>query len=221
MEWSKIMTMRHFFYSANIQKTTGASTTIDCGLRLKSLFLKKWFPAIVILFIALYPLNGFGQAYLGWITKQANLRSGPGTEFRKLASLRAGKQIFIVSAEPENDFINIIDIATNREGYVSRSFVKFGKEVEKNEGGLFTPAGESSSDNPEIEIYNNTSRTLTLKLNTETYSFSPYKRRTLTLSSGSYDYRASAPGVIPDIGVESMEGNSRYTWEFYIVTRRR
>ncbi len=182
---------------------------------------KNWLVLCFLFFIAHFPIEGFCQAYLGWITKQANLRTGPGTEFSKISSLRPGKQIFIVSGDPENGFYNIIDIATNREGYVSRTCVKLGKEVQKNEGGIFTPSGESSTEDPEIEIFNNTSRTLTLKLNTETYSFSPYKRRTLTLSPGRYDYRASAPGIIPDIGVESMESNTRYSWEFYIVTMRR
>ena len=60
---------------------------------------------------------------------------------------------------------------------------------------------------------------MTLKLNSEIYSFSPNERKTITLSPGFYDYRASAPGVLPNIGSESMKSNMKYSWEFYIQTK--
>jgi len=146
---------------------------------------------------------GFSQSYLGWVTKQVNFRQGPGTDYGVISSLKQGTQIFIVSLETD------------------KSFVKLGDIVEKNERGMFTPSGKTSTYNPEIEIFNNTSMTLTLKLNSETYSFSPKQKRTITLSPGTYNYRASAPGVIPNIGTEYMESNMGYTWQFYIVTERR
>jgi hypothetical protein len=151
----------------------------------------------------------------------ANARQGPGTDYGVISSLKPGTQIFIVSLETENDFYNIIDIATDKEGYIHKSFVKLGDIVEKNERGMFTPSGKTSTYNPEIEIFNNTSLTLTLKLNSETYTFSPKQKKTITLSPGTYNYRASAPGVIPNIGTEYMESNMGYTWQFYIVTERR
>lgn len=161
------------------------------------------------------------QSYLGQVTKQVNFRQGPGTDYGIISSLKSGTQIFIVSLEAENDFYNIIDIATDKEGYIHKSYVKIGNTVKKNEMGMFTPNGKSSSDNTEIEIFNNTSLTLTLKLNNEKYIFSPKQRKTIILNPGIYDYRASAPGVTPNIGTEYLESNMGYTWEFYIVTERR
>lgn len=174
--------------------------------------------SICILILVLFAEVGFGQAYLGWTTKQVNFREGPGTEYDIISSLAPGTQIFIVSLESENEFYNIIDIETNTEGYIHKSFVKLGDRVESNEEGIFTPSGEISSTNPEIEIYNNTVKTLTLKLNFDTYTFSPHQRKTITLPPGNYNYRASAPGVIPDIGKEMVHSNMGYSWEFYIVT---
>lgn len=173
---------------------------------------------ILLTFLFLTSLTGFSQSYLGWVTSQVNFRQGPGTDYVVISSLQAGSQIFIVSLDTENDFYNVIDIASDKEGYIHKSFVKLGQEVEKNEKGMFTPSGKTSTYNPEIEIFNNTSLTLTLKLNSETYSFYPQQKRTITLSPGSYNYRASAPGVIPNIGTEYMESNMGYTWQFYIVT---
>jgi uncharacterized protein YgiM (DUF1202 family) len=175
---------------------------------------------ILTLFILTSTIS-FSQSYLGRVTKQVNFREGPGKEYSVISSLKQGTQIFIVSLETENDFYNIVDIATDKEGYIHKSFVKVGEIVEKNERGMFTPSGKTSTYNSEIEIFNNTSLTLNLKLNSETYTFSPKQTRTLTLSPGSYNYRASAPGVIPNIGTEFMESNMGYTWEFYIITERR
>lgn len=159
----------------------------------------------------------FSQSYLGWVTKQVNFRNGPGTDYEVISALNPGEQIFIVSLETKNDFYNIVDIATDKEGFVHKSFVRIGEIVEKNESGMFTPSGKTTTFDSEIEIFNNTLLTLTLKLNSATYNFSPKQKRMITLSPGTYNYRASAPGVIPNIGTEYMESNMGYTWQFYIV----
>lgn len=172
----------------------------------------------LLIILATFKIS-LSQSYLGWITKQVNFRTEPDKTAEVISSLKAGTQIFIISSETENDFYNIIDITTNKEGYVHKSFVKLGEYIPKNEGGLFSPEGSSSSYNPEVAIYNRTSKTLTLKLNSEIYTFSPSERKTITLSPGFYDYRASAPGVLPNIGSESMKSNMKYSWEFYIQTK--
>ncbi len=179
--------------------------------------MKKTLLTTFLIFAAFF--TSYSQSYLGWITKQVNFRTQPDKTSDVISSLKAGTQIFIISSEPENDFYNIIDINTNTEGYVHKSFVKLGEYVPKSNGGLFSPDGSSSSYNPEVSIYNNTSKTLTLKLNSEIFSFSPSERKTITISPGTYDYRASAPGVLPNIGSESLRSNTKYSWEFYIQTK--
>jgi hypothetical protein len=182
-------------------------------VRLKSILLH-----VAILLIG---FSSFSQSYLGAISKQVNLREGPGSEFKVLSSLKPKTQIFIVSLEDENGYYSVIDIRTNKSGYVNKSYVSVGKELPKSEGGLFTPSGSSSQADPEVEIFNNTSLTMTLKLNSESFTFKPKEKKTLTLSSISYSFIASAPGVIPNYGSEALESNTKYTWQFYIVTRYR
>ncbi len=163
----------------------------------------------------------FSQSYLGTVTKLVNFRKGPGTDYSIISTMKPGTQIFIISLETENGFYNIIDIATDKEGYINKSFVKPVREVESSKEGIFSPSGETSNYNPDVEIFNNTSLTLTLKLNSETYAFHPKQKRTISLTPGAYQYRASAPGIIPNIGTEELQGNTAYTWQFYIVTKRR
>ncbi|MCX6162804.1 MAG: SH3 domain-containing protein [Ignavibacteriae bacterium] len=176
---------------------------------------------LLIIFISLCSVSAFGQSYLGWVTKKVNFYEGPGKDYALISTLKSGTQIFIISLETKNDFYNIIDIATDKEGYIPASYVKLGDIVYKDKQGIFVPKGRTSVYNPEVEIYNNTNLTLTLKLNSQTYSFSPQETKSLTLSPGSCDYRASAPGVVPNIGSEYLEKNMGYTWQFYIIRQKR
>ena len=178
------------------------------------------------IFLILFLLSGtiltsFAQSYLGYVTSTVNFRSEPNTNCKILGSLQRGEALFVISTEKINGFYQVLNIATNKEGYVHGNFVQLDKVLPKNDEGIFTPLGKSANYKPSIKIYNNTSLTLTLKLNDLTYSFTPHQRRSLTLSPGTYSYRASAPGVIPDYGTESMQSNYEYEWEFYISTTYR
>jgi hypothetical protein len=165
--------------------------------------------------------TSFAQSYLGWATKQVNFRSGPGTEYEVISAIPAGSQIFIVSTETVNDFYNIIDIATDKEGYIHKSFVKLGDKVEVNNEGVFTLTGKSNSANATLKIYNNTNISMTLMLNGEKFPFKPQEKRSIEYRPGTWFYRASAPGVIPNIGTEEIQSNAVYDWEFYIVSGHR
>lgn len=175
---------------------------------------------LFLLIILFAGQTSYSQSYLGTISKQVNLREGPGTDYQVIASLKPKTQIFVVSLETEDDFYSVIDIATNKSGYVHKNYVTVGKELPKSEGG-FTPSGSSGQENPEAEVFNNTNQSMTLKLNSETYTFKPKEKKTLTLSATTYSFIASAPGVIPNYGSKAFESNTRYTWEFYIVTTYR
>lgn len=177
--------------------------------------------SILLSILLIITLSSFSQSYLGWITSKVNFREQPSTDASIISSLKSGTQIFIISLDTEGDFYNIIDIKTNTEGYVSKKFVKVGKLVKESDNGIFTPSGESTTYNPKIEIFNNTNITLTLKLNSETYTFSSGEKHTINMTPGTMDYRASAPGVIPKYGKETVRSNQDYTWQFFIKTSYR
>ena len=173
--------------------------------------------AISLLLIFIFTFKGIGQAYLGTVTKQVNLREGSGTHYPVISTLGVGTQVFIISLETTNDFYNVVDISKDREGYVHKSCVKVGELIRKNNPGLFAPKEETTKVNPEIEIYNRTNLRLTLKLNENTYYFNPQEKRTIIILPGVLNYRASAPNLIPNIGTENIQNNKVYTWQFYIA----
>ncbi|MBP6754682.1 MAG: SH3 domain-containing protein [Bacteroidia bacterium] len=180
--------------------------------------MKKNF--ILIIFFLL-SISGFSQSYLGNITKQVNFREGPGSDYEIIKSLKPGSQIFISSLDTDDDFYNIVDIESDIEGYVHKSYVKIGKLISKSDGSFIQESGNSSSDDAEVRIINDSDRTMTIKLNSTTYKFNAKEKQNLILPPGDYSYRASAPNVIPSVGVKNFKFNGAYKWTFYIVTRRR
>jgi hypothetical protein len=165
------------------------------------------------------PVASQAQAYLGQALRTVNLRGGPGTEYAVLRSVPAGSSLFVVSEETYSGFYAVVDIDSNKEGYIHSSFVKLVEPLEANQDGVFTPTGRAASDLCELEIYNRTEKVLTLKLDSEIYTFQPHQRTKLNVPPRMYNYRASAPGVLPDFGTERLDAGTAYSWEFYIVTQ--
>ena len=187
-------------------------------MELNNLFIMNKI-ANLFFFVLLYNL-GFSQSYLGTITKQVNFREGPGGDYKIISSLKPGTQVFISSTETEDDFYNIIDIKSDKEGYIHKSFVKVGKLISKSDGGFIQETGNTTTDNAEANIFNNTNITMTLKLNSEVYKFMPKETKNIVLTPGDYSFRTSAPNVIPNIRVKNFKINGAYNWQFYIETRR-
>lgn len=99
-----------------------------------------------------------------------------------------------------------------RKGFVKKSFVKVGKLISKSDGGFIQETGNSTTENAEANIFNNTNITMTLKLNTEVYKFLPKETKNIVLTPGDYSFRASAPNVIPNVGVKKFKINGAYNW---------
>ena len=185
----------------------------DSNRNFRTLFLSFFLFCIQAQFAA-------GQSYLGTVIKSANLRAGAGGDYEVLSTLKKGETVFVFPSEPELDFYNVIRVKTGTEGWVSKKLVKLGKEVEKSKGSAFSPLGEIESSNSEAEVFNNTSLTLSLRLNGTTHTFSPGEKRKLELTEGKYDYYAFAAGVLPASGEHFFESGMGYTWQFYISTVR-
>mgnify|MGYP001495345711 CR=1 FL=1 len=62
-----------------------------------------------------------------------NFRKGPGTEFNIVKALQAGTQIFVISTIDKNGYYNVIDLETNIEGYVYKSYVDLDRVIEISE----------------------------------------------------------------------------------------
>jgi hypothetical protein len=173
------------------------------------------------LIVTLVSLTSFGQSYLGQIKQNVNLRKGPGTTYEIITVLKTSSQVFIYSLETEGEFYNVIDISTNEEGYVHKDYVKVIDTIEVDANGVFVKSGDSENTFAEVEITNDSKYKMTLKIDSEKYVFEPYEKKILELNPGKHDLMASAPGIIPYIGTDSVSGQSIYSWKFYIKTTTR
>jgi hypothetical protein len=176
-------------------------------------------PIITYIFaLALISLSSIAsaQSYMAYTLKNSLLKTTPSLGGVTLGKVPVSSNMFLISLYNYNGYYNVIDVNTNKEGYIAKANLKVGKEVLKSEGGLFAANGDAKGTVPDVEIFNNTSRVLTLKLNDSTYTVAPNSKNVIALAIGNCEYRASAPGVMPMIGIESVEGGHSYQWQFYM-----
>lgn len=178
--------------------------------------MKIKFPLLILLIIL--SINSYAQSYLGLTTKQANLREAPDKTSEVLDQLKANSQLFIYSIETTDEYYNVIDIATDQEGWIHKSLIKLTKPLPKSTERLFTADEKINSSDCTVTIKNNTSLSVTVKLNSNYYYFDSQETKTLTITPGSYQYIASAPSVIPYYGDDTLMSGYSYSWTFYIET---
>ena len=172
---------------------------------------------LIITFLIIVTVS-YSQSYLGLTTKEANLREEPNKTSEVLDKLKSNSQLFVYSNEATDDYYNVIDIATDQEGWIHKSLVKLIKPLPKSAESLFTADEKINSSDCTVTVKNNTSLSVTLKLNSNYYYFDAQETKTLTMTPASYQYVASAPSVIPYFGDDTLLSGYSYSWTFYIET---
>lgn len=159
-----------------------------------------------------------GQSYLAVTNNKANLREAPDKQSEGLDLLDKNVNLFVYSLETTNDYYQVIEIDTDQEGWVHKSLVRIIKEIPRSTESPFSPEGNTGNYDCSIEVTNNTSLSLTLKMNSYYYYFDPHETKTLTVAPGQYEYIASAPSVIPYYGDDHLNAGYKYSWTFYVKT---
>jgi hypothetical protein len=159
------------------------------------------------------------KSYIGVVNKGVDLLAGPGSGFEIIKKLISGNQLFIISDKTINDYYNVIDILSNEEGYVHKSSVELGKEIEVNEVDiLFKSSGKSESlISSTIEAINSSDKTMTLIMGGSTWIFAPYGKWYIKISPGNYKFIVSYTETIPYIGRVEIESGKNYKRDFIIV----
>lgn len=173
---------------------------------------------LTLLFLSVCLTIVVAQSYLAVTSQKANLRDTPDKSSEVLDLLKANAQLFVYSSEITNGYYNVIDIETDQEGWIHNSLVKLIQEIPKSDVSPFSPEGRTNGTECIIEVKNNTSIPMTLKMNSAYYYFDPQETKALTFSPGGYAYVASAPSVIPYFGDDTLQSGYKYSWTFYIET---
>lgn len=158
-------------------------------------------------------------------TSNLNLRECPSSGCEKICSIPRGAYVVAILDDDvkyyDGDFVHCVYVDKDIYGYVCIDYLRIEKELETSHGGLLNPSGESYGYDPEIEITNQTSRNISVKVNKTTFKFTPEQVRTITCAPGTVSILASSPGVIPFSGTDYVKENGKYTWKFYIITGKR
>jgi hypothetical protein len=166
------------------------------------------------------PKGDIGVDYGIVTSARANLREGPGTDYAAFLGIPKGDMVALLGGGDDSGWYETIHVKSNTEGFIHGSTISV--YLTQNPKPPMTIQGyyAGGSGNPAVDVNNDTSKVMTLKMNEIRYVFSPGETRTLTLAPGRYLFHASAPNVIPDFGDQDFQTGHKYKWRFYIVTTR-
>jgi len=133
-------------------------------------------------------------------------------------TLKRGDALVILSKFGASDWLNVIDVDTGVQGWVYKGHVEIYLSAK---GQPSTPVFEeqrtAGDSDPEVNVKNDSDRTLSLQLGPITYSIPPNSEQTIYLKEGSYKYLGMAPGVLPAMGNDFFSRGYVYSWRFYIA----
>src|ERR1700686_1760271 len=153
------------------------------------------------------------------IATKANLREGPGTSSRVIKELNRGEMLALVKRTPVGPWYDVIDVRSSTEGWINGNTIRIKYTERKKAGPVFEERQTGTSDDPSIEVTNDSDSVLYLKVEgDERIVISPHATRKMTKRPGTYSFYASSPGAIPAFGQHDFRSGIIYQWTFYIVT---
>jgi len=154
--------------------------------------------------------------FLAKSIKKATLKEEADSSSKTKLTLPLGSQLYAFSEIDVDGYIKVIEIRTNKLGYVRKTAIEKVKDLPLSQSNSFEQSGQSSSADPEVVIKNTTSMTISLIVGGKYFSLPPQTTSTKTIDSGDQKYTASAPSVIPLSGIHYFKPGDKYTWTFTI-----
>jgi uncharacterized protein YgiM (DUF1202 family) len=173
---------------------------------MKTLFL------LILLTAASFDL--FAQLKLGSAKSQINFREGPGLNYKVVSTINKSNLLVILPREPKNSFIEVFDIESDAYGFVSENLITVIDTLNFQEQHFFERSGENETGEVEIELLNQTAKTLYIWINTYSYHLSPYEKKDLIMETEEITFFSSAPGLYPVFGKEILKKGNTYRWNF-------
>lgn len=153
------------------------------------------------------------------IVQKANLRAEATVSGEVVMELPRGSILVLLSKNPTGVWYNVIYLETSEEGWIhgNNIEIQFTNERRTSKPNLARAVTERSDASPYILITNDSEHTLYLKLGTQRHVIEPNGSKRVDLAPGVYQFYASSPSVIPDIGEIPVERGHFYKWRFYTV----
>lgn len=164
------------------------------------------------------PDPGFDFALV--TARQANIREYPSLDGRILFRAKRGDALAVIDREPTGTWHHVILIETAVEGWMDESVIVIRFTKKPRPSPIIQSERTGTIEQPDIEVINDAYIDLNLKIGSILYVIPRRQRRTLTLQAGHHRFYGYAPGVSPAMGEKVFELGHRYTWTFWVETRR-
>lgn len=161
-------------------------------------------------------LNVCAQLKLGSAKSQINFREGPGVNYKVVSTINSSNLLVILPREPKNSYIEVFDIESSSYGFVSENLISVIDTLNFQKQHFFERSGENATGGVEIEMINQTSSSLYVWINSNSYNLSPFEKKVLVMNTEDITFFSSAPGLFPVFGKEILKKGSTYRWNFTI-----
>jgi uncharacterized protein YgiM (DUF1202 family) len=171
----------------------------------------------IVLLILLLSVNSLivkAQLKLGTAKSEINFREGPGLNYKVVSKIDNSNLLVILPREVQNNFIEVFDVETSSNGYVSESLITVTDTLIAQKQHFMEKSGANASGEIEIELINETSKTLFVWINKNSYKLSPFEKKVLVMNTEEITFFSSAPGLYPIFGREVLKKGNTYRWNF-------
>jgi hypothetical protein len=156
----------------------------------------------------------YNQLLMGSSHAEINFREGPGTDSKVLFTISKSNLLVILPAELQNGFAEVFDIESNSFGYVFESLIQITDTLNFQKQHFFERSGITDADNLDVELINQSDRSLFVWINKCIYHLDPHEKKDLFLTDEEIIYFSSAPGLYPVFGKEILKKGFIYKWNF-------
>jgi uncharacterized protein YgiM (DUF1202 family) len=169
---------------------------------------------VFLLILMTATFNLFAQLKMGSAKSEINFREGPGLNYKVVYTINKSNLLVVLPRESKNNFIEVFDIETSSYGFIAENLIKITDTLYFQEQHFFEKSGESETREIEIELLNQTSQSLYIWINSNSYNLSPFEKKVLIMNKEEIVYFSSAPGLFPVFGKEILKKGNSYRWNF-------
>lgn len=153
------------------------------------------------------------------IAPKTTIQQSPSYSSSTILKVSFGDTLVLLDPIPKNNWYNIFEIKSGKEGWIETELVKLYFTSNRNSGPVLQAEKTSKNKAPEITINNDSDRNLTVKIGNQEHTLEAHSKRKITITAGNYRFYGSSPAVIPAIGEKSFLAGYSYNWTFYIGTK--
>ncbi len=157
------------------------------------------------------------QLKLGSAKSEINLREGPGLNYKVAYTIDNSNLLVVLPREPKNNFIEVFDIETNSYGFVSEKLIVITDTLNFQKQHFFERSGESETGDVEIDMINQTSETLYVWINSNTYNLFPFEKKVLLMNTGRNYVFFFSSGAVSGFWQRNPKKGQHLSMEFFAL----